>query len=109
ALLHKPAMLICDEPTGNLDRASGDAILNLFYELNRTAGLTLIIVTHDDLIAEAAQRVVRIVEGNVVEDRKSKGEPGQAAKPSESAESAESAEPEPAEPAKSAHAPEQTA
>jgi len=79
ALLHQPAMLICDEPTGNLDRASGDAILNLFYELNRTAGLTLIIVTHDDQIAEAAERMVRIVEGNVATDRRPDAEPGQVA------------------------------
>ncbi len=74
ALLHKPSLLICDEPTGNLDRESGDAILNLFSELNRRDGITLIIVTHDDLIAEAAARVVRIVEGNVVEDRRTQRE-----------------------------------
>ncbi len=71
ALLHKPELLICDEPTGNLDRDSGDAILKLFSQLNERDGITLIIVTHDDIIAEAAARVVRIVEGNVVEDRRS--------------------------------------
>ncbi|MCA9714908.1 MAG: ATP-binding cassette domain-containing protein, partial [Myxococcales bacterium] len=68
ALFNRPSMMICDEPTGNLDRRSGDAILELFRALNQDDRITLLIVTHDPLIADAATRCVRIEDGQVRED-----------------------------------------
>ncbi|MFC4071183.1 ABC transporter ATP-binding protein [Actinoplanes subglobosus] len=64
ALIGRPAVLFADEPTGNLDSASGDAILDLLRELNR-AGTTIVVITHDTHVASAAQRQVTILDGRV--------------------------------------------
>lgn len=65
ALINNPTMVMADEPTGNLDTKSGDEIMELLLELNQEYGTTLIIVTHDKDIAERAQRIVRIRDGQV--------------------------------------------
>ena len=65
ALYHKPQLLICDEPTGNLDSASASAIIALFRKLRDESGVTLTIVTHDPTIAAAADRVIEIRDGVV--------------------------------------------
>jgi putative ABC transport system ATP-binding protein len=67
ALVRKPALLIADEPTGNLDAATGDQILDLFAELNGE-GLTILLVTHDPRVAERADRVVSLADGRIVSD-----------------------------------------
>jgi len=67
ALVLEPALLIADEPTGNLDAANGDQILDLFTELNRD-GLTVLLVTHDPRVAARAHRVVSLADGRVVSD-----------------------------------------
>ncbi len=59
AIVNDPAVVLADEPTGNLDRKSGRQIIDLFRELNRN-GSTILLITHDDAIANAASRVVRI-------------------------------------------------
>ena len=66
ALINSPEVLLCDEPTGNLDSDAGRRILDLLHELRDRSGCTLVIVTHDDRIARTADRVVRIVDGRVV-------------------------------------------
>jgi len=66
ALMGSPSLLLCDEPTGNLDTASGASVLELFAELGRE-GLTLIVVTHDEQVAAQAHREVRIVDGRLTE------------------------------------------
>jgi putative ABC transport system ATP-binding protein len=66
ALVNDPAMVMADEPTGNLDTKSGDEIMDLLLELNKERGTTLIIVTHDPEIAEKAERRVIIRDGVVV-------------------------------------------
>ena len=66
ALVSKPSLLLCDEPTGNLDSANSASILDFFAELNRE-GLTLAIVTHDPNVADRAGRKVRIVDGRLTD------------------------------------------
>ena len=67
ALTADPTVLLADEPTGNLDAASGHGVLELLRDLNRERGLTMIVVTHDPHIAQQADRVVRLAEGRVEE------------------------------------------
>lgn len=69
ALVNRPAMILADEPTGNLDSASGKAIVDLFNELH-AGGQTIVIITHDQGVAKLATRVVQIRDGQIVEDRK---------------------------------------
>ncbi|BEL02182.1 ABC transporter ATP-binding protein [Actinoplanes sichuanensis] len=64
ALIGRPAVLFADEPTGNLDSANGDAILELLRDLNR-GGTTIVVITHDTHVAAAAQRQVTILDGRV--------------------------------------------
>lgn len=65
ALVTNPAIVMADEPTGNLDSKSGDEIMKLLLGLNKEKGVTLIIVTHDPEIAERTKRVVHIRDGRV--------------------------------------------
>jgi len=65
ALVNKPAIIMADEPTGNLDSKVGQEIMDLLLNLNRDSGTTLIIVTHDPKIANQAQRTIRIMDGVV--------------------------------------------
>lgn len=67
ALVGKPEVLLADEPTGNLDAATGHGVLELLRDLNRERGLTMILVTHDQQIAHQADRVVRLAEGRIEE------------------------------------------
>ncbi|KPL78854.1 macrolide ABC transporter ATP-binding protein [Ornatilinea apprima] len=67
ALINDPAIIMADEPTGNLDSKSGVEIMDLILSLNRDRGTTIIIVTHDPRIGEQAQRVIRLVDGRRVE------------------------------------------
>lgn len=66
AILNSPRLLLCDEPTGNLDTATGDSILDLFAEMHRD-GMTIVMITHDVEVAERSQRQVFIVDGQVSE------------------------------------------
>ena len=68
ALANRPSILLADEPTGNLDSRTGDEIMALFNTLH-AEGNTVILVTHDSSIAKHAQRLIRLHDGRVVEDR----------------------------------------
>ncbi len=68
ALINRPRLLFADEPTGNLDSQTSREILQMFQRLNREAGLTVILVTHDAGIAQYARRVVHISDGRLVPD-----------------------------------------
>ena len=65
ALVNDPAIIMADEPTGNLDSKVGQEIMDLLLNLNRESGTTLIIVTHDPKVAAQTQRVIRIRDGVV--------------------------------------------
>ncbi|HDD61903.1 MAG TPA: ABC transporter ATP-binding protein [Chloroflexi bacterium] len=67
ALVNNPAIIMADEPTGNLDTKSGDEIMTLLKNLNKDRGTTLIIVTHDPEIAELTDRVISIRDGRIAE------------------------------------------
>ncbi|HEX9958125.1 MAG TPA: ABC transporter ATP-binding protein [Fibrella sp.] len=68
AFSNRPAVLFADEPTGNLDEDTSATVENLLFDLNREAGTTLVIVTHDLELAAKTQRMIRIRGGHVVED-----------------------------------------
>jgi putative ABC transport system ATP-binding protein len=68
AIVTRPELLLCDEPTGNLDSRVGAEITRLFEELNSELGVTLVIVTHDPNLAKRARRNIKLVDGQVVYD-----------------------------------------
>ena len=70
ALINKPAILLADEPTGALDSHNGAEIMNIFQKLNRTQGITIVMVTHSDEIAAYAGRIIRFRDGLIVSDQK---------------------------------------
>lgn len=67
ALVNNPSVLLCDEPTGNLDVATGNDVLSLLIDLNRNDNRTIIIVTHDNQLAEKCDRIIRISDGKITD------------------------------------------
>lgn len=68
AFVNEPRILFADEPTGNLDAATGRSIIELIETMNRERGTTLVLVTHDPVLAERARRTIRLADGAVVSD-----------------------------------------
>jgi putative ABC transport system ATP-binding protein len=68
ALAHSPRVVLADEPTGNLDSKNGEMVMELLVRLHRELEITLVLVTHDEWIAERADRVLRLADGRLVED-----------------------------------------
>jgi putative ABC transport system ATP-binding protein len=68
AFIHRPRLLFADEPTGNLDAATGVLVIDLMTELNEEQGTTLVLVTHDPELAARARRVIRLKDGVIVSD-----------------------------------------
>jgi ABC-type lipoprotein export system ATPase subunit len=68
ALINRPPILLCDEPTGNLDTRTSREIMDLFRDLNQHEGLTVILVTHDPEVARLARRALVLIDGQVVVD-----------------------------------------
>jgi len=68
ALVNRPPILLCDEPTGNLDTRTSREIMSFFRELNKVEGITVILVTHDPEVARLADRAIVLVDGEVVVD-----------------------------------------
>ena len=73
ALVNKPSILLADEPTGNLDSRTGTEIMNLIQELNSSSGTTVVLVTHEQPLAEKyAKRLVSLADGKVVSDQRNR-------------------------------------
>ncbi len=70
ALANKPAIILADEPTGNLDSKSTDEIMDLLRQLNREHGTTFIVVTHNPAVARAADRIITVRDGKITRDEK---------------------------------------
>ena len=68
-LVNKPSLILADEPTGNLDSATGGEIMGLFQRLNTDQGITIILVTHERDIAEYAKRQIVFRDGGVISDK----------------------------------------
>lgn len=68
ALISKPKLILADEPTGNLDQKNSREIIKLFRELNEKYGQTILLITHDEKIAEHAERILVIEDGQIVKD-----------------------------------------
>ncbi len=66
AFVVRPQLLLADEPTGSLDAASGEAVIELLFQLNRESGTTLVMVTHDESLAARCTRTVRLAAGRIV-------------------------------------------
>jgi putative ABC transport system ATP-binding protein len=67
ALVHEPSVILCDEPTGNLDSATSDQVMDLLSQLNES-GSTLVVVTHDDAIAKRCSRIISINDGRIIDN-----------------------------------------
>jgi putative ABC transport system ATP-binding protein len=94
ALFNRPRLMLCDEPTGNLDSVMGATIIALFRRLNEEDGITVVIVTHDPKISASTHRTVRVQDGHVLEGEREEPAPE---------------EPAPEEPAPEEPAPEEPA
>ncbi len=70
ALVNEPSIILADEPTGNLDSKTGDIVLNTFKELNEKYKHTIILITHERYVAEHADRVIEIRDGQIIADKK---------------------------------------
>lgn len=69
AIVNDPEVIFADEPTGNLDSATGDKITDLLFNLNKKHGVTLIIVTHDEDLAKLCNRIIRLSDGKIISDQ----------------------------------------
>jgi len=65
ALVHEPALIVADEPTGNLDENTGNSIMQLLFELNTDTGATLLLVTHDQKLAARCDRTLHLLDGRL--------------------------------------------
>ena len=70
SLVNNPSIILADEPTGNLDSKTGEIVLATFQKLNKDKGVTIILITHERYVAEHANRIIHILDGEIVKDEK---------------------------------------
>ena len=70
SLIHRPALLLADEPTGNLDRKNGEEVIDMLKLSNRSLNQTILLITHDEKIALEADRIITIEDGKIISDQK---------------------------------------
>ena len=68
AIVHHPKVILCDEPTGNLDSATSDTVMHLLKEINEKLGTTFLLVTHDKEIASQCSRIMRMDDGLIIDN-----------------------------------------
>lgn len=68
ALVNNPALILADEPTGNLDTKTGEIVLETFGKLNKEQGRTIVLITHERYVAEHANRIIHILDGKIIKD-----------------------------------------
>ncbi len=70
ALVNDPALILADEPTGNLDSKTGEIVLGTFQKLNDEKKCTIVLITHERYVAEHANRIIHILDGEIIQDEK---------------------------------------
>ena len=70
AIVHSPSVILCDEPTGNLDSATSASVMSLLKSINEKMGTTFLLVTHDSDVAKQCSRVLRMDDGLIVKDER---------------------------------------
>ena len=70
ALVNNPSLILADEPTGNLDTKTGEVVLETFQKLNKERGRTIVLITHERYVAEHADRILHILDGEIIQDEK---------------------------------------
>lgn len=75
SLINNPKILLADEPTGNLDSKNTDLVIKLLGELNNSEGITIIVVTHEDIVSNSAKRVITVKDGSICSDKFAEFEP----------------------------------
>ena len=68
AIVHRPSIILCDEPTGNLDNTTSTEVMRLLRDMNQQEGTTFLIVTHDSSIASQCERTITMSDGNILSD-----------------------------------------
>ena len=91
ALANKPALILADEPTGNLDSATTVEVMGLLKESSRKYSQTILMVTHNEALAQACDRIIRIEDGKLYERKKEPAEPGRTYRSDRSGESVRTA------------------
>ena len=75
AMANDPAIILADEPTGALDSATGRLVMDLFHTLHQKQGKTIVLITHNNELAEETERIVTLRDGQIIDDRKGGGWP----------------------------------
>ena len=70
AIVHSPSIILCDEPTGNLDSGTSETVMQLLKSINKKLGTTFLLVTHDSDVAQQCSRILRMEDGQIVSDER---------------------------------------